>query len=243
MKSTTKIILLSIGATMVGLYLIWAMFVMSDQQKNLVCQQVVIEVIDSVNKQFVQTKDIVQLLRKHDIYPQGNIYQTIQTQAIENAIEQHPYLKNAECYKSREGVVYITAEQRQPKLRIMGDENYYVDDDRKVMPIGITTACYVPVVTGRVPRKMAIGELYDFVMFMEDNVFWNAQIKQIHVNTQRQIELVPTIGSHLILLGELEDYEEKLDKLRAFYVELSKIGWKDWREIDLRYKKQIVCRY
>ncbi len=243
MKSTTKIILISIGATIVGFYLLWAMFMMSDRQKNLVCQQVNIEVIDSINKQFVQTKDIVQLLRKEGIYPQGNIYQSVHAQAIENAIEKHPYLKNAECYKSREGVVYITAEQRQPKLRIMGDENYYVDDDRKIMPIGITTACYVPIVTGRVPRKMAQAELYDFVMFMEDNAFWNAQIKQIHVNTQRQIELVPTIGNHLILLGELKDYEKKLDKLRTFYAELNKIGWKDWREIDLRYHGQIICRY
>ncbi len=243
MKRTTKIILLSIGATLVGLYLIWTMFLMPDKQQALVCQQVCIEVLDSVDKHFVQPKDIEQLLRNGSMYPQGDVYQDIHPQAIETCIEKHPYLKNAECYKSRKGVVHITAEQREPKLRVMGDENYYVDDERKIMPIGITTACYVPIVTGRIPRKMAQEELYDFVLFMEDHPFWNAQIRQIHVNGRRQVELIPTVGDHLILLGDLQDYESKLDKLRTFYDELSKIGWKDWNEIDLRYKGQIICRY
>ncbi len=243
MKRTTKIILVSIGATLVGIYLIWTAFIMTDKQHQLVCQQVDIVVTDSVEKQFVNTKDMALLLRTHDLYPLGNEYQDIQAQAIESCVEEHPYLKNVECYKSRKGVVHIRAEQREPKLRVMGDENYYVDDERTIMPVGVTTACYVPIVTGRVPRKMAQEELYDFVMFLEDNAFWNAQIKQIHVNNKRQVELVPTVGNHLILLGDLEDYETKLDKLKTFYGELSKIGWKDWREIDLRYKGQIVCRY
>ncbi len=243
MKRTTKIILLSIGATLVAFYLIWTAFIMVDKQRELVCQQVDIAVIDSVDKQFVQVKDIVQLLHKNSLYPQGNAYKNIQAQVIEMCLEKHPYLKNAECYKSRKGVVHIRAEQREPKLRVMGDENYYVDDRREIMPIGITTACYVPIVTGRVSRKMAKEELYDFVMFMEDNPFWNAQIRQINVNNKRQVELIPTVGNHLILLGELKDYEAKLDKLETFYGELSKIGWKEWREIDLRYKGQVVCRY
>ncbi len=243
MKRTTKIILLSIGATLVGFYLIWSAFIMADKQRELVCQHVNIQVLDSAEKHFVQSRDIALILRADGMYPLGDTYQDIRTQAIEKCIEKHPYLKRAECYKSRKGVVHITAEQRHPKLRVLGDENYYVDDERKIMPIGTTTACYVPIVTGRVPRRMAQEELYDFVQFMEDNSFWNAQIKQIHVNNKRQVELVPAIGDHLIILGDLKDYEKKLAKLKTFYSELNKIGWKDWSEIDLRYRGQIVCRY
>ncbi len=243
MKTTTKIILLSIAASLVGLYLLWSAFLMPDKQQALVCQQVEIEVLDSVDRQFVQTKDIVQLLRKNGLYPQGYEYQDIQTQAIESCVETHPYLKNAECYKTRKGVIHINAEQRLPKFRILGEENYYVDNERQIMPVGTTTACYVPIVTGRVPRQMAQEELYDFVTFLEDNPFWNAQIKQINVGNKRQVELVPAFGNNLIILGDLSGFEAKLDKLQTFYGELNKIGWKDWKEIDLRYKGQIVCRY
>lgn len=66
-------------------------------------------------------------------------------------------------------------------------------------------------------------KLINFVEYIEDNEFWNAQVVQINVlpppnaRTQPEIELIPRVGDHVILLGWLDGYERKLDKLLAFY--------------------------
>jgi cell division protein FtsQ len=44
------------------------------------------------------------------------------------------------------------------------------------------------------------------------------------------------------MLGELDGYRAKLDKLQRFYLRgLSYEGWDTYRYINLKYKNQIVC--
>ncbi len=242
MEKTTKKVLLYVGIIGVCGYLFWVLCLLNDRHSEVVCQRVEITVEDSLDRQFVESREVAMLLRNEGLYPKGKTYADINTQQLEECIEKQPYLKNVECHKTREGVIEIAVEQRKPRFRVLGDENYYVDDEGKIMPVGVSTAYYVPIFTGRVSRRMAQKELVEFVDFLEDNPFWNAQIKQIHLNEKQEVELVPTIGGHIILLGKWDDYERKLRKLRTFYDELSHIGWRDWEEIDLRYKGQVICR-
>ena len=64
------------------------------------------------------------------------------------------------------------------------------------------------------PPEMAIGPLFDFVCFLEENDFWNAQIEQIYVRPDHKVELVPRVGDGIILLGTLDGYEQRLAKLK-----------------------------
>lgn len=58
-----------------------------------------------------------------------------------------------------------------------------------------------------------------------------------------EIDLVPRSGRHTVRFGRLEDAERKFDKLMRFYRGgLSRIGWEEFRTIDLRYNDQVVCR-
>ena len=111
------------------------------------------------------------------------------------------------------------------------------------MPVGFTTASYVPVLTGRVTKKRATNDLYDFVEFLENDDFWHAQIVQINVTPNQQIELIPRVGDQVILLGKLDGYKKKLDKLETFYTSvMNKRGWLGYKEIDLRYHGQVIGR-
>ncbi len=241
MNNVTRNILTYSGLALVLAYII-VLFCLPDTQDSVVCNQVVIEIKDSADRQFIKPREIERILKEASLYPLGKTYAEINTQVTEDCIAKQPYLRNVECHKSHEGVVHIVAEQRKPRFRVLGDENYYVDEDGKIMPVGTTTAYYVPLFTGRVSRRMAQNELVEFVDFLEDNPFWNAQIRQIHINERQEVEIVPTVGNSLILLGKWNEYERKLNKLERFYEELNKMGWQDWREIDLRYRGQVVCR-
>lgn len=58
----------------------------------------------------------------------------------------------------------------------------------------------------------------------------------------KEVELIPRVGRFRIVLGSLDDFEEKLNKLRLFYDQaIPKVGWDKYSVIDLKYKNQIVC--
>jgi cell division protein FtsQ len=138
--------------------------------------------------------------------------------------------------------VYLFLQQRHPKFRLAGNENFYVDDEKNIIPVSYNDAARLPVVSGLVTKSMAKGELFDFVSYLEENPFWNAQIEQIYIRPDRKIELVPRVGTGIILLGNLKDYEKKLHKLKILYEKgFNEFGWNYYKTIDLQYENQIVC--
>ena len=57
-----------------------------------------------------------------------------------------------------------------------------------------------------------------------------------------EVTLVPRVGDQLIVMGTLENYREKLDRLYALYVKgFNKIGWNKYKRITLKYEGQVVC--
>lgn len=100
----------------------------------------------------------------------------------------------------------------------------------------------IMVATGNIEKEFAKNDLYNFVLFLQKDRFWNDQIVQIYVNADHDVELVPLVGNQRILLGSLDDYPEKLEKLRLFYDQaIPKVGWEKYSMINLKYKNQIVC--
>lgn len=243
MKGRTQVILLTISVCIVAGYLLFACCFAPHRHKHEQCTALSICIKDSNERQFVEEDDLRRLIQQKQLDPTGKARHEVSTDEIERTVAAHPLLKSTEVYKSKNGQVCVDVRQRTPRLRVMGEENYFVDTDRKIMPAGSTTASYVPILTGRVTKKRATGDLYDFVQFLEDNEFWNAQIVQIHITPTQQIELIPRVGDQVILLGELTGYEQKLDKLHTFYTAaLNKRGWLPYKEIDLRYHGQIIGR-
>jgi cell division protein FtsQ len=84
--------------------------------------------------------------------------------------------------------------------------------------------------------------LYRLTMYITPDKFLKAQIAQIYVNEQGEFELIPRVGSHVILLGSAEDLDDKFRRLFAFYkFGLNKIGWNKYNVINIKYKNQVVC--
>jgi cell division protein FtsQ len=110
------------------------------------------------------------------------------------------------------------------------------------MPVSLRYVAHVPVVSGFVEREFAVGSLYQFALFLQENDFWNNQIEQIYVHPDNEIELIPRVGNHRIVLGTFDDFEGKLNNLKLFYEKaIPKVGWEKYSIINLKYKNQIVC--
>ena len=72
--------------------------------------------------------------------------------------------------------------------------------------------------------------------------FLASQIIQLYLNQNKEFELIPRVGNHVILFGDLDGMESKFEKLMLFYQKgVKQIGWNRYTLINLKYKNQLVC--
>jgi len=242
MKPVWKYILITFFTLLVLGYIGFSLWYFSGRNQEKICGQLVIVLDKNPGYQLITEKEIANILEAKELNPIGKTVKNIQTESIEEVLQKNPMIKSVECYKLPSGRVDIIVKQREPKFRVVGLGSYYIDADRKPMPVSPNYAAYVPVISGHVTVTMVTGKMYDFVMYLKDNTFWNAQIEQIYVREDQKVELVPRVGDAIILLGTLDNYEKKLEKLHKLYKNgFNVIGWNKYKLIDLQYKDQVVC--
>ncbi len=214
-----KRILLSIVMLMLIAYLGIAITAFNRKPANQTCRDVELVIKDTTYAGFITKEEVKGILQHKGIYPIGKKMERISTKSLERELSKHPLIDEAECYKTPSGKVCVEVTQRIPILRIMSanGENYYLDNKGTVMPPEAKCVAHRAIVTGNVEKSFAMKDLYKFGVFLQNNKFWDAQIEQIHVLPDRNIELVPRVGDHLVYLGKLENFENKLARLKEFY--------------------------
>lgn len=224
-------------------YLMFASFYFKDNTQGKVCEQFKVLVKDSVNKQFIQAEDIEQLLKRAELYPVGKMLAEVNTMEMEEAISANKLVRTVDVYTTHNGSVIARVFQRNPILRIIShqDGSYYIDSERERMPTSLNYPVYLPLATGYITEEFAKNELYDFVKYISSNS-WSAWIEQIVVDRTDKVQIIPRAGDFKVTLGSLDDYVEKLDKLKLFIDKgLSTVGWNRYSDINLEYNKQVVC--
>lgn len=235
---------IGVAVLVIGLlaYLVFAVVRFSTGGDDKICSSLIITVKDSAQLQFISEADVLEALIDSKVRIRKQRLGDINTEEIEQILAKIPVVKKVDCYITSSGGVNIDVWQREPLFRVCGLYNYYVDVEGKILPLSRNFTMYVPVVSGSVNKQFATSKLKDFVLFLRNNEFWNAQVVQIDVDADSAIVLIPRVGDHEIYLGDLENYEEKLHRLKVFYVEgLNKVGWGDYQRISLKFKNQVVC--
>jgi len=225
-------------------YMIFAVaFVNPKANDDNVCAGMHIETPANHGVSYLNDKQIETIIMKANLNPTGKTLSQIKTDRIENLLEQNPLIRAAKVYKTIDCQLKITVYQRLPILRVItSDNNYYLDEEGVIMPAPPQFAVHVPIATGHISKEYAQTQLYDFAQFLRKNKDWEKQIDQIYILPNRDVELIPHKGSHIILLGKMDNYAEKLNKLALFYDKaLDKIGWNRYSVISLKYNNQVVC--
>lgn len=232
-----------IVAAVLSCYILFVSVYFSEVRQEKECEGVRIVVRDSLDKHFVTEQDLLAILRRASINPVGKSMNGINTDKIENELLKNEMIRKVEVYKTPSGVIKLEVEQKMPILRIMGmGGNYYVDNEGGTMPVSSHYVAHVPIVTGYVEKGSAKTDLYKFALFLQEDKFWNNQVDQIVVLSNKEIELIPRVGNHRILLGTLDDFQEKLENLRLFYRQaIPYAGWEKYSLINLKFKNQVVC--
>jgi len=239
-----KKILYIILALLLVAYLGFSIYYLTTKKEDpVLCEKVEVIVADSLEKQFLNANDIVAYLTKANLYPLNKNSDDINTYRIKEALLKNEIIESVEVIQTVSGKITITIIQKMPVLRIFNaGGSYYVDKMGQVMPTTLGKAFSVPLANGNIEKSFAVSELYKFALFLQSDAFWNDQITQIFVRSTTDIEIVPRVGNHRILLGSLDDYEKKLKRLRLFYEQvIPKMGWEKYSVVNLKFKNQIVC--
>jgi hypothetical protein len=68
-----------------------------------------------------------------------------------------------------------------------------------------------------------------------------AQTEQVDITGDRNFEMVPTIGNHIIKLGDGNDLDKKFHRLFLFYQQvMGKTSFDRYKIIDVQYNGQVI---
>jgi cell division protein FtsQ len=220
------------------------------ESRNTTCNS--IEVIFRENDQIrIEREEIIRLVKSADTKLTGKQLRKINAYHIEKEIEKHQAVYKAEVYKitardttSYSGILGVKIRHRDPAVRIMSSSgSYYLDRFGEKIPLSVNYAANVLVITGNFSDDYARERLLPFVLFIESDSFWKAQIQQIHVKNQEELILTPLVGDHLIELGSIDDYENKLSNIKAFYKQvLARNNWNKYARISVKYRNQVIAK-
>lgn len=238
-----KRILLIIAMLTVTAYLAVAFTMLNRAPEGKTCERVDIVMEDSAGTCFITSREVTSILRKKGLYPKGLLLDSLKSKRIEEVLEENIFIENAECYKTPAGNLCISIRQRLPVLRVITSaDNYYVDDKGRTMP-GMGSTAHLPVATGHIDKAFAENELYRFALLIRDDPFWDKQIEQINVTADKELELVPRVGDHILFLGRPVNLQQKLDRLYEFYGKgLSRVGWNRYSRISVEFDNQVICK-
>jgi cell division protein FtsQ len=211
--------------------------------------KVIIPEVDS----FIHRSDIDEMIRKNSGTLIGLNLHNIDIHGIENALKANPYIEEAKVYSDMNGIINVKIRQREPVLRILNysNQDFYVDMNGLKMPISSNFTAHVLVANGFILepfgnkvdtlRTKLARDLFKTALFVEGDTLWREQIEQLYVNQQSDIEMVPRVGNHKIILGTADSLQTKFTNLLAFYKKaIPVVGWDLYNTINLKYANQIV---
>lgn len=265
MKKVKKIAFITLwSALIIGLLV--SMGFVNKEQDSLLCKSLDIKVNQDDDLYFLDKMDIAQLIFKRGDSIINQPKSTVNIPAIKQALNSHSDIANAEVYITIDGRLKVAVKQRKPVLRVFNltGDSYYLDDEGKLMPLSDKYTAKVLVANGNIPEAYAtsykysiaeiskdkekkkntmLDELYAMATYIDADEFWKAQVQQIYINTDNDMEIVPMVGNQKIIFGDTASMDEKFKKLLIFYQQgLNTTGWWDkYSIINLKFKSQIVC--
>jgi cell division protein FtsQ len=260
-----RLIIKIIYSSLIVLAFIVSVGFASHKQSVMPCSGVKITINDSSGTGFVEESDILQTIQDKFGSLNGKPLSSINISLLEKIINTNPFIYDAEVFSTVDGKINIDVKQRIPVLRVINykNENFYVDREGVFMPLSDKFTARVPVANGYIfdleagkkvrvfnqmvtpdssVKKTKIEQLFEIVKYTSQSDFWNAEVQQLYVNDQGDIEMIPRVGNHSVIIGDDNLLDEKFNKLLLFYREgLNKKGWDKYSTINLKYRDQVVC--
>jgi len=250
-KRIWKPLLIGLGWTICLAGLVVLMGFIEVKKSEVVCKSV--KVYIPGNQYFIDRQEVDKILEMTSHTLVGRRIDNIDIHDLENKLKHNPFIEFAKVYVDMDGVIQVEVSQRQPLLRVMNrfDQDFYIDQHGLKMPLSQNFTARVLVANGFIDELFAnkvdslhtvlAKDIYKTADFIRRDSLWDAQIEQIYINQDHEIELIPRVGNQRILLGNADSLAMKFDNLRVFYKKaLPMVGWDAYKLINIKYSNQVI---
>jgi cell division protein FtsQ len=216
------------------------------QKNNKRIQGVVVEINGAEKHMFIDEQDVLNIINESAPVI-GRPLCGVKLRKLEYLVEKNPWVNNAEMFFDNQYSLQINIVEKEPIARVFetNGQSYYLDTAMNKLPLSSKLSARVPVFTGFPSTKKIDTALVQSVIQLATLVnadsFFTAQFAQIDIIPNRQFEMIPVIGDHLIAFGDAADAADKLNRLKAFYqAAWLQHGLNTYKVISLKYKGQVV---
>jgi len=215
------------------------------------CRDYVVTVKGAQHNLFIDETDIEKIL---NVAVSGKIkgerMSDFNLRKLEQTIRRNPWVEKANLYFDNRDVLHISVIEKEPIARIFttGGKSFYIDSSTKKMPLSDKMSARVPVFTNFPDKRflsdkdsILLADVKKTASFILNDSFWMSQTEQIDITKDRCFELVPTVGNHIVKIGDGSDIDKKFQRLFVFYQQvMSKSGFNRYNFVDVRFDGQVI---
>lgn len=246
-----KILVVSIWIILLSGSVVLLIAAMS-KKRNEVINRVQIKISGITNNYFLGKKEVQDILQAvNGKKLSGESIHSLDLAAMESRLQKNQWIKTAEIFLDNNNVLQVKIEEREPIARIFfnSGSSFYIDSSLTRLPLSEKYSARLPVFSSFPDVNKSFSKKDSTLLagikilseYINEHPFWMAQIDQLNITADNTFELIPKLGNQLIRFGDTQNYEEKFNKLLAFYQQVeTKVGWNKYSVLDVRFKNQVV---
>jgi len=193
------------------------------------------------NNLFISKSKVDNLLTQNNEYIACISKDVLDLKALELKISSNEMIEKSEVYINIDGELVIDVKQRKPYARVIANSSYYIDSNAKKMPLSLDHSARVLLVYG-LTNESKIDKIFKLIKAIYDDEFLSLYVTDILVATNNEISLKVRNVDFEVLVGDLNNLDQKMKNFKVFYQKAYKDGiLKNYKKVNLQYNNQVVC--
>lgn len=220
-------------------------------KKKGICGDYIIRLNGPGSHFFISEQEVADLLKQScRCNLKGQPVESFNLHEMEEMLKKNTWISGAELFFDNRNILHVNVTEKEPVARIFttDGQSFYIDNSGNKMPLSEKLSAKVPVFTGFPGRKkmtaadsMLLDGLRYTALYIRSDSFWMAQVAQVDISPDGNLEMIPVVGNHLVKLGPAENIPAKFRRLMIFYQQvLSKTGMEKYKVINVQYRGQVV---
>ena len=218
-------------------------------------EDIAVEIENRVDNFFIDEEDVMALImtgERDSVL--GDKFGNVNLKAIEERIEAHSFVKDAQVFRDLKGNLVVRAHQNRPIARLVADngKHVYLSEEGEVLPVSSKYTARVVVLTGGYLSKITqlknvqedeyAEKLFHLINYLNNDRFWRMQIGEVHVERNGDVIMYPQVGRQKMEFGKAVDIDKKFKKLKIFFKQIMPTkGWNAYKRVNVAYEDQIIC--
>ena len=243
------------------------LLVSANQSNNSkVLQKPIIDLEVQNGVPLITESELLRVLKTNRLYRDGILKSELDVLKIERFLDSLNEVQSADVFLSLGNQWYIKVKTKLPIARVvMNNKNdFYIDSRESLMHLSPYSKPKILAFTGMeavfedqfdidriinndsLKTIFKLDEIYRISSYVCNDAFYDAQIVQVHYDSEEGFILIPRVGEHTIIFGSADSEEQvkqKFEKLTTFYEEVIPYeGWSKYKSINLKFENQIVAK-